>query len=69
MRNIILAAVAVLLALPAQAGDITVTATPVPLNTVDAQQTEVDSLHFVAGFELDLAGTGMGRLFGHGHER
>jgi hypothetical protein len=52
MRNIILAAAAVLLAEPVQAGDITVTATPVPLNPSNAQQTEVDSLQFVAGFEL-----------------
>lgn len=52
MRNIILAAAAVLLAQPAQAGDITVTATPVPLNPTDTQQTEVESLQFVAGFEL-----------------
>jgi hypothetical protein len=52
MRNIILAAAAVLLAQPAQAGEIAVTATPVPLNATDTQQTEVDSLQFVAGFEL-----------------
>ncbi len=52
MRNLILAAAAVLLAQPAQAGDITVTATPVPLNPADAQQTQVDSLQFIAGFEL-----------------
>jgi hypothetical protein len=52
MRILIQAAAAVLLALPAQAGEITVTATPVPLNPTDTQQTEVDSLQFVAGFEL-----------------
>jgi hypothetical protein len=52
MRNLILAAAAVLFTQPTQAGDITVTATPVPLNPDDAQQTRVDSLQFVAGFEL-----------------
>jgi hypothetical protein len=34
------------------AGDIAVTATPVPLNPIDLQQTQVDSLQFVAGLEL-----------------
>jgi len=52
MRNLILAAAAVLLAQPTQAGDITVTATAVPLNSADTQQTQVDSLQFIAGFEL-----------------
>jgi hypothetical protein len=52
MRDFILRTAIVLLAQPALAGDITVTATPVPLNPADAQQTQVDSLQFVAGFEL-----------------
>ena len=52
MRILILAAAAVLLTQPVSAGDITVTATPVPLNPTDAQRTEVDSLQFVAGFDL-----------------
>ncbi|MFM9843462.1 MAG: esterase-like activity of phytase family protein [Dongiaceae bacterium] len=52
MYKLILAAAAVLLAQPTQAGDIAVTATPVPLNPADTQQTQVDSLQFVAGFEL-----------------
>jgi hypothetical protein len=38
---------------PAVAKDITVTATPVPLNPSDSQQTTVDSLEYVAGFALD----------------
>lgn len=38
---------------PAAAKDITVTATPVPLNPNDPQQTTVDSLEYVAGFALD----------------
>jgi hypothetical protein len=37
---------------PAAAKDITVTATPVPLNPEDATQTTVDSLEYVAGFAL-----------------
>lgn len=41
------------LALPATAKDITVTATPVPLNPEDPKQATVDSLEFVAGFALD----------------
>ncbi len=52
MRNLVLATAAVLLTHPAQADDITITATPVPLNPADVQQTQVDSLQFVAGFEL-----------------
>lgn len=52
MRDLILRTALVLLAQPALAGDITVTATPVPLNPADSQQTQVDSLQFVAGFEL-----------------
>jgi hypothetical protein len=64
MRNLILAAAAVLLAQPAQAGDIAVTATPVPLNPTDAQQTQVDSLQFVAGFELTSAASEWGGYSG-----
>ncbi|HVR66501.1 MAG TPA: esterase-like activity of phytase family protein [Verrucomicrobiae bacterium] len=52
MRDFILRTTVALVALPAQAGEITVTATPVPLNPADVQQTQVDSLQFVAGFEL-----------------
>jgi hypothetical protein len=37
---------------PTAAKDITVTATPIPLNAGDPQQTRVDSLEFVAGFVL-----------------
>ena len=40
------------LALPATAKDITVTATPIPLNPADTAQTVVDSLEYVAGFAL-----------------
>lgn len=64
MRNLILAAAAVLLAQPAQAGDIAVTATPVPLNPTDAQQIQVDSLQFVAGFELTSAASEWGGYSG-----
>jgi hypothetical protein len=52
MRDLILRTAVVLLAQPASAGDIAVTATSVPLNPADSQQTQVDSLQFVAGFEL-----------------
>jgi hypothetical protein len=52
MRNLFLTIVLVLLARPALAGDIAVTATAVPLNPNDLQQMQVDSLQFVAGFEL-----------------
>ena len=55
MRDLILRAAVVLLAQPASAGDIAVTATPVPLNPADSQQTQADSLQFVAGFELTSA--------------
>jgi hypothetical protein len=46
---------ACLVAAPAAAKDVTVTATPVPLNPGDAKQTTVDSLEYVAGFALDSA--------------
>src|SRR5262245_3225343 len=53
MRHAILAAVFLCLAVwPVTAKDITVTATPIPLNTGDPQQTRVDRLEFVAGFAL-----------------
>ena len=38
---------------PAAAKDITVIATPVPLNPNDSKQAAVDSLEYVAGFALD----------------
>jgi hypothetical protein len=44
---------ACLAAAPAMATDITVTATPVPLNPDDPTQTAVDALDYVAGFALD----------------
>lgn len=40
-------------AAPAAAKDITVTATPVPLNPEDPAQTTVGALEYVAGFALD----------------
>jgi hypothetical protein len=42
-----------LLVAPAAAKDITVTATAVPLNPNDPNQTTVDTLEYVAGFALD----------------
>lgn len=42
-----------LLAAPAAATDITVTAAPVPLNPEHPQQASVDALAYVAGFALD----------------
>jgi hypothetical protein len=42
-----------LAAVPAIAKDITVTATPVPLNPHDPAQTRVGALEYVAGFALD----------------
>ena len=44
---------ACLVAAPAAAKDITVTATPVPLNPTDPSQTTVGALEYVAGFALD----------------
>jgi hypothetical protein len=44
---------ACLAAAPAMAKDITVTATPVPLNPDDPKQTAVGALDYVAGFALD----------------
>jgi hypothetical protein len=52
MRTLVLTTALVLLAKPALAGDIAVTATAVPLNPSDLQQMQVDSLRFVAGFAL-----------------
>jgi hypothetical protein len=52
MRHTILVAAFCLATWPAAAKDITVTATPMPLNAGDPQQTRVDSLEFVAGFVL-----------------
>jgi hypothetical protein len=52
MRSLFLTAALALLARPAIAGDIAVTATAVPLNAKDLQQMQVDSLQFVAGFAL-----------------
>jgi hypothetical protein len=51
-------------AVPAAAKDITVTATPVPLNTNDPQQTTVDSLEYVAGFALDSTASEWGGYSG-----
>jgi hypothetical protein len=45
--------VSCLVGAPAAAKDITVTATPVPLNPNDPKQTTVDSLEYVAGLALD----------------
>jgi hypothetical protein len=42
-----------LVAAPAAAADIMVTATPVPLDSRDPQRTRVESLDYVAGFALD----------------
>ncbi|MGE0120755.1 MAG: esterase-like activity of phytase family protein [Dongiaceae bacterium] len=42
-----------LVAAPAIAADITVTATPVPLDSRDPQRTRVEALDYVAGFALD----------------
>jgi hypothetical protein len=44
---------ACLTAAPTMAKDITVTATPVPLNPTDPTQTSVGALEYVAGFALD----------------
>ena len=52
MRLLVLL-MACLAAAPAMAADITVTATPVPLNPDDPTQTAVDALDYVAGFALD----------------
>jgi len=52
MSKIIWVAVLTLWASAAQADEIDVTATPVPLNPADPQQTRVDSLEYVAGLEL-----------------
>jgi hypothetical protein len=51
----ILPLLACLAGAPALAEDITVTATPVPLNPADPAQTAVDALDYVAGFALDSA--------------
>jgi hypothetical protein len=52
MRRFFLTTALFLLARPALAGDIDVTATAVPLNPSDLQQMQVDCLQFVAGFAL-----------------
>lgn len=52
MRKIIWAGLFTLATVAAKAGEITVTAAPVPLNPADPQQTRVDLLEFVAGIEL-----------------
>jgi hypothetical protein len=52
MREIIWAILFAFTAAAAQADEIAVTATPIPLNPADPQQTRVDSLEFVAGLEL-----------------
>lgn len=53
MRTLILLGLLFCAAAPTAAKDITVTATPVPLNPEDPKQTRVDSLEYVAGFALD----------------
>lgn len=53
MRTLILLGLLCCAAAPTAAKDITVTATPVPLNSEDPKQTRVDSLEYVAGFVLD----------------
>jgi hypothetical protein len=53
--RILALALSCLVVAPAAAKDITVTATPVPLNPNDPNQTTVDSLEYVAGFTLDSA--------------
>jgi len=51
--RILALALTCLLAAPAAATDIAVTAAPVPLNPEDLQQTDIDALAYVAGFVLD----------------
>ncbi len=51
--RIVALALSCLIAAPALAKDITVTATPVPLNPADPKQTTIDALEYVAGFALD----------------
>jgi hypothetical protein len=53
--RILALALSCLVVAPAGANDITVIATPVPLNPNDAKQTTVDSLEYVAGFALNSA--------------
>lgn len=53
MRRLVLLAVLCSATLPTAAKNITVTATPIPLNPEDPAQTTVDSLEYVAGFALD----------------
>lgn len=53
MRRLVLLAVLCSATLPTAAKDITVTATPIPLNPENPAQTTVDSLEYVAGFALD----------------
>src|SRR5882724_843659 len=50
--RILALALSCLIAAPAMAKDLTVTATPVPLNPSDPQQTAVGALEYVAGFAL-----------------
>jgi hypothetical protein len=51
--RILALALSCLVVAPAIAKDITVTATPVPLNPEDSQQKMVGALEYVAGFALD----------------
>jgi hypothetical protein len=51
--RILALALSCLIVAPAMAKDITVTATPVPLNPNDPNQTTVGALEYVAGFALD----------------
>ena len=51
--RLLLFVLACLVAVPALARDITVTAKPVPLNPADPQQTTVGALEYVAGFALE----------------
>lgn len=64
MRTLVIVGFLICAAMPAAAKDITLTATPVPLNSGDPQQTKIGSLEFVAGFALDSSAVEWGGYSG-----